>query len=74
MVNESTGFTEWLQSHAREESLLGSLARSAANDPSWPKAGDVSTYHSHLLAMGAPSEMQTALSKAWYEYQETRSG
>jgi hypothetical protein len=74
MVTHSSGFTAWLKDHANEKGFLGSLARSVMSDPNWPAEADIATYHQYLLERGAPTELQTVLSKAWYEYRMTQTG
>ena len=68
---DSTGFTEWLRSSAKEESLIGGLARCAVEDQNWPARGDLTTYQEHLAEVGASPELDSALYMAWQKFTES---
>jgi hypothetical protein len=70
-VTDSTGFSEWLRGHAKEESLTGSLARCAVDDQNWPAQGDLATYQDHLAEVGASPELDSALHMAWEKFTAT---
>lgn len=65
---DSAGFSEWLRGYAREESLIGSLARCAVDDKNWPARGDLTTYQEHLAEVGATPELDSALYLAWEKF------
>ena len=64
-------FTLWLSAQVKREDPVGDLARDAGYDIDFPTSGKLSDYRDHLTDVGACRGALAALSRAWFEFQET---
>jgi hypothetical protein len=61
-------FDGWLAQQQQRDDPIGDLARDAAADPGWPRAGTESDRLLYLADSGAPVETQLVLIQAHREY------
>ncbi|MFI6145747.1 YozE family protein [Streptomyces sp. NPDC051109] len=66
-------FTTWLQTHSKDRTAIGDLARDVSADPGWPSGKGLSGQRAYLEDLGAIPAAIDTLERAWEAYTAHRA-
>lgn len=69
--DDDSPFARWLLTQVHRRDRVGSLARVAAQDPTWPGGEKRSVLTAYFLSMGARPFVLASLTAAWEDFEKS---